>query len=763
MAGMRKGITRRGLLLGTASAAVLAQVPVGVALPRRAAAAPAFIDALIARMSVEEKAGQLTLSGSAQQTDAAAAANPINTVPTAEGQLAAARAGRVGGIFNGSNVLWHQQLQQAAKQSRLQIPLLFAADVIHGFTTVFPVPLAEAASFEPALAQRTARAAALEASAVGIDWTFAPMVDIARDARWGRGVEGSGEDVLLGRRFAQARVRGFQGEGLDHADALAACPKHFAAYGAAEAGLDYNTVDISERSLREVYFPPFQAAFDAGAVTTMVAFNEIAGIPATANRWLLGEVLRGEWDYRGLVVSDYTGDLELIGHGFASDAREATRLAFLAGVDISMQSGLYLQHLPALVAAGEVTMAQLDASVRRVLQFKAELGLFDNPFLRIVPARAQARQRRPDSLALAREAARKSIVLLKNDGELLPLKTQGQRIALIGPMARNWTDSAGPWTLFGGDDSGNDLATAVRARLDNPDGLQVVEGCDFEHGLPGGVQAAVTAAASADVAVLAIGEPMRYSGEAQSRSEIVIPAVQQALLAAVAATGTPVVVVLSNGRALVIDGPVLKAPAILVGWFLGSASGTALADILFGAHGPSGRLPVSFPHTAGQVPYSYAHKPSGRADPRPDALQPFKTRYRTAPNAALFPFGHGLTYGRIEYGELRLSDARMAAAGSLRISARIHNRGTRDAEEVAQLYIRDRSASITRPVRELKDFRKLAVPAGGSAVVEFVLRREDLLFIGQALKPTVEPGVFDLWVAPSAEAEGVSASFELMG
>lgn len=354
-------------------------------------------------------------------------------------------------------------------------------------------------------------------------------------------------------------------------------------------------------------------------------------------------------------------------------------------------------------------------------------------------------------------------MLLKNDGELLPLKTQGQRIALIGPMARNWTDSAGPWSLFGGDDSGNDLATALRARLRDPGGLQVVQGCDFEHGLPGGVQAAVTAAASADVAVLAIGEPMRYSGEAQSRSEIVIPSGRQALLAAVAATGTPVVVVLSNGRALVIDGPVLKAPATLVGWFLGSASGAALADILFGAHGPSGRLPVSFPHTAGQLPYSYAHKPSGRADPRPDALQPFKTRYRTAPHAALFPFGHGLTYGRIEYGELRLSDARLAATGSLRISARIHNRGTRDAEEVAQLYIRDRSASVTRPVRELKDFRKLAVPAGGSVAVEFVLRREDLLFIGQALKPTVEPGVFDLWVAPSSEAEGVSASFELMG
>lgn len=756
--------TRRGLLLGAGSFALLSQVPLGFALPRGAAAkTPAFIDALIARMTVEEKAGQLTLSGSAQQTDAAAAANPVNVRPTAEGQLAAARAGRLTGIFNGSNVRWHQQLQQAALQSRLQIPLLFAADVIHGFTTVFPVPLAEAASFEPELAQRTARAAALEASAVGIDWTFAPMVDIARDARWGRGVEGSGEDVLLGRRFAQARVRGFQGEGIGHADALAACPKHFAAYGAAEAGLDYNTVDISERTLREVYFPPFQAAFDAGAVTTMAAFNEIAGIPATANTWLLSEVLRGEWNYRGLVVSDYTGDQELIAHGVASDARDAARLAFLAGVDISMQSGLYLQHLPGLVADGAVTMAQLDASVRRVLQFKAELGLFDDPFLRIVPDRAQARQRRPETLALAREAARKAVVLLKNDGELLPLKRRGQRIALIGPMAANWVDSAGPWTLFGGDDSGNDLATALRAQLADPHALQVVEGCGFEHSLPGGVQAAVAAAVSADVAVLAIGEPLRYSGEAQSRTEIVIPPAQQSLLAAVAATGTPVVVVLSNGRALVLDGAVLEAPAILVSWFLGSASGAALADILFGAHGPSGRLPVSFPHEAGQVPYSYAHKPSGRPDPRPDALQPYKTHYRTAPNAALFPFGHGLTYGRIEYGELALSDARLAAGGTLRISARIHNRGTRDAEEVVQLYVRDRSASVTRPVRELKDFRKVAVAAGASVGVEFALRREDLLFIGQALKPTVEPGVFDMWVAPSAEAAGVSASFELLG
>ncbi|KAB7775310.1 glycoside hydrolase family 3 N-terminal domain-containing protein [Xanthomonas sp. LMG 12460] len=755
--------TRRGLLLGAGSFALLSHVPMGLALPRAPAKTPAFIDALIARMTPEEKAGQLTLFGSAQQTDAAAAANPVNVRPTAEGQLAAARAGRLTGIFNGSNVRWHQQLQQAALESRLKIPMLFAADVIHGFTTVFPVPLGEAASFEPELAQRTARAAAQEASAVGIDWTFAPMVDIARDARWGRGVEGSGEDVLLGRRFAEARVRGFQGEGIDHADALAACAKHFAAYGAAEAGLDYNTVDISERTLREVYFPPFQAAFGAGAVTTMASFNELSGVPATANTWLLSQVLRGEWNYSGLVVSDYTGDLELVAHGYARDARDAARLAFLAGVDISMQSGLYLQHLPGLVADGAVPMARLDDAVRRVLRFKAALGLFDDPFLRIVPERAQARQRRPETLALAHEAARKSVVLLKNEGELLPLKRQGQRIALIGPMASNWVESAGPWTLFGGDDSGNDLATALRAQLADPAALQVVEGCAFEHALPGGVQAAVAAATAADVAILAIGEPLRYSGEAQSRTDISIPGAQQSLLAAVAATGTPVVVVLSNGRALVLDGAVLDAPAILVSWFLGSASGPALADILFGVHGPSGRLPVSFPHESGQSPYYYAHKPTGRPDPRPNALTPFTTHYRTISNTALFPFGHGLTYGRIEYGELTLSTSRLAAGGTLKIAARIHNRGHRDAEEVVQLYVRDRSASITRPVRELKDFRKVAVPAGGSASVDFVLRREDLLFVGQALKPTVEPGQFDLWVAPSAQAPGLTASFELLG
>lgn len=714
-------------------------------------------------MTVEEKAGQLSLFSSAQQDGKAIVANPLTRTADGSAQLAAARAGRLTGVFNGSNVRWHQQLQQAALQSRLRIPLLFAADVIHGYTTVFPVPLAEAASFEPTLAQRTARAAAMEASAVGLDWTFAPMVDIARDARWGRGVEGAGEDVLLARLFAQARVRGFQGDaGLAHPEAMAACPKHFAAYGAAEGGLDYNRVDVSERTLREVYFPPFQAAFAAGAVTTMAAFNELSGIPATANAWLLDTILRREWGYPGLVVSDFQADQELIAHGVAATGRDAARLAFLAGVDISMESGLYLQHLPALVAAGDVPMARLDASVRRVLAFKAALGLFDDPFRRIRPARAQSSQRNTDTLALAREAACKSVVLLKNDGELLPLRRSGQRIALIGPMARDWINHAGPWSLFDEEDKRNTLATALANALQDPQALQVVDGCDFEQVLPGGVQAAVAAARCADVALLAIGEPLGYSGEAQSRSEICIPEAQQQLLAAVVATGTPVAVLLSTGRALALEEPVLECAAILVTWFLGSAAGVALADILLGAQAPSGRLPVSFPHAVGQVPYTYVHPPTGRPNPRPDELEPYTTHYRTAPNTALFPFGHGLTYGRIDYAELSLSDTRLPANGSVRISARIYNRGTRDADEVVQLYVRDRSASVTRPVRELKDFRKLAVPAGGSALVEFVLRRADLLFIGQALQPTVEPGVFDVWVAPSAEAAGLTASFELM-
>jgi beta-glucosidase len=754
-------LSRRRFLAASGSLALLARTPLGWALGPSNVATPAFVDELIGRMTVEEKAGQLTLLGTALFGDSAGAAINPQVEASIDGQLAAARAGQLTGIFNGGQVEWHQRMQRAALESRLKIPMIFAADVIHGFRTVFPVPMAEASSFEPELAERTARAAAVEATAAGLDWTFAPMVDIARDARWGRGVEGAGEDVLVGKRFAAARVRGFQGKSLSDRDAMLACAKHFAAYGAGEAGLDYNTVDVSERTLREVYLPPFKAAFDAGGLSTMAAFNELSGIPATGNAWLMSDVLRGEWNFRGLVVSDYTGDMEMIAHGYAADEKEAVRLAFLAGVDMSMQSGLYMKHLPALVVEGAVPVAKLDESVRRVLTIKAALGLFDDPFRRIAPAPKERQARRemvPAFRELARESARKSIVLLKNEGDLLPLK-KSQKIALIGPFASGPHDLVGPWTIFGKEEQAVDFATGLRNA-----GAQVtvVEGSDIEKPLAGGIDAAVAAAQAADVVVLAIGEPTRFSGEAQSRTDLVVPEPQQALAEAVAKTGKPLVVVLKNGRALDLEGAVLNAPAIVVSWFLGTETGNALADVLFGAYGPSGRLPVSFPQSSGQSPYYYNHKPTGRPNP-PGKQEEYKARFREMYNVSRFPFGHGLTYGRIEYGDLDLGGGKLGASGELAVSARIRNSGARAAEEVVQLYIRDRAASITRPVRELKDFRKIALKPGESKTVRFALRREDLLFIGRDNKPTVEPGTFDVWIAPSAEAEGVSGTFELTG
>nr|WP_183935418.1 glycoside hydrolase family 3 N-terminal domain-containing protein [Sphingomonas sp. BK481] len=761
----QRTISRRAMIMGAGAVTAWAASPARALLQQTAQprALPASVEAVLARMTVVEKAGQLTLMAAAWAGGAATALNPAGGSSSFNEQLAQVRAGRLGGVFNGNGAVMAQRMQTAAmRQSRLKIPLLFAADVIHGLRTVFPVPLAEAASFDPDLARRTARAAGAEAAASGIDWTFAPMVDVARDARWGRGVEGAGEDVLLGRMMAAARVRGFQGErGLAASDAVAACAKHFAAYGAGEAGLDYNTVDVSERTLREVYFPPFQSAFDAGAATTMAAFNEISGVPATANAWLLTQILRREWGFGGLVVSDYTGDEELIAHGFATDAREATKLAFMAGVDMSMQSGFYLAHLPALVAAGEVPMARLDQAVRRVLALKVALGLFDDPFRRIDPRREKTRIRTRETLALARDAGARSIVLLKNDGALLPLPRQGRRIALIGPFAAGQHDLIGPWNVYGTDAEAVDLATGIRAAVADPAQVSVTPGSGIDDPLPGGIAAAVAAARAADVVLLAVGESQRMSGEAQSRASIVIPAAQMALAEAVAATGTPIVVLLRTGRALVLSDAVLKAPAILVTWFLGSQDGPAIADIVFGKTGPSARLPVSFPHATGQEPYHYDHKNTGRPNP-PGPLLEYKARYREFANAALFPFGHGLTYGAIDYQSLDLGAARLSTDGALTVRATIANGGTRAAEEVVQLYIRDLAASVTRPVRELKAFRRVALMPGERQVVSFTLRRDDLLFIGQDLVPTVEPGRFHLWIAPSAQAEGVSGEFDLV-
>jgi len=757
-------ISRRAMMMGASAAAAWAASPARALLAAaEAAPLPAALQSLIAAMTVEEKAGQVTLMAAAWAGAAANALNPGAGSASHRDQLEAVRAGRIGGLFNGAGAAMAREMQQAAVTgSRLKIPLIFAADVIHGFRTVFPMPLAEAGSFDPELAERTARIAAVEATAAGIDWNFAPMVDVARDQRWGRGIEGAGEDVLLGRVMAAARVRGFQGRrGLQAEDAMAACAKHFAAYGAAEGGLDYGTVDVSERTLREVYFPPFQAAFDAEAATVMAAFNELSGIPATANDWLLTDVLRREWGFDGLVVSDYTGDLELIAHGFAADEREAAKLAFLAGVDMSMQSGLYARHLPGLVAAGEVPMARLDQAVGRVLKLKAQLGLFDDPFRRIDPRRERQRVRTPAHLAVARDAARRSIVLLRNEGELLPLPRAGKRIALIGPFVQGQRELIGPWNVYGSDAEAVDLLTGMRALVADPALVTAVDGSGIEAPIPGGIDAAVAAAQAADIVVLALGEGQGMSGEAQSRTEIGIPAPQMALAEAVAATGKPLVVLLRHGRALALEGVVRDAPAILATWFLGSMSGPATADVLFGIEGPSARLPVSFPYASGQQPYHYAHKPTGRPNP-PGPRQDYKAHYREAPNAALFPFGHGLTYGRISYAELDLGSGTLAPGATLSVSALIRNEGRHPAVEVVQLYVRDLAASITRPVRELKAFQRVALAPGASQRVRFTLRREDLLFIGRALTPTVEPGSFRLWIAPSAQADGVSGTFALL-
>lgn len=756
-------LTRRAWMTGAGAVTAWAASPARALLQSAAATGPsARVRDLIARMTVEEKAGQVTLMAAAWAGGAATTLNPPAGNASFDDQLSETRAGRLGGVFNGNGAAMARRMQTiAVRESRLKVPLIFAADVIHGYRTVFPMPLAEAGSFDPELATRTARAAAVEATAAGIDWNFAPMVDIARDQRWGRGIEGAGEDVLLGRLMAAARVRGFQGtKGLAADDAMAACAKHFAAYGAAEAGMDYNSVDLSERTLREIYFPPFQAAFDAGAATTMASFNELSGVPATANKWLLTDLLRGEWDWRGLVVSDYTGDLELIAHGFAADEREAAKLAFIAGVDMSMQSAFYIRHLPDLVAKGEVPMARLDEAVGRVLALKEALGLFDDPFRRIDPRREKTRIRTRAHLALAREAAAKSIVLLKNDGDLLPLPRAGKRIALIGPFAQGKRELIGPWNVYGTDAEATDLLTGVRAAVADPTLVTAVDGSGIEEALPGGIDAAVAAANAADIVVLAIGEGQGMSGEAQSRADITVPAPQMALAEAVAATGKPIVVALRHGRALALSGAVADAPAILATWFLGSESGPATADILFGVQSPSARLPVSFPFATGQQPYHYAHKNTGRPN-LGDKPEPYRARYRETLNRARFPFGHGLTYGRIGYAGLEGGGGALAPGGSIELAATITNSGTRAAEEVVQLYVQDITASITRPVRELKAFRKVRLAPGASQRVAFTLRRDDLTFIGIDLKPTVEPGRFRVWIAPSAEAEGVTGEFTL--
>jgi beta-glucosidase len=738
-------LNRRQVLTGGATIA-------GLSLGGPAIAQSDRVETLIAKMTPAEKAGQLSCF-SDQIRPIGAPFNPGLANGGATEQLARIRTGAIGMLFNGVGHAGAKAAQDAAMTTRLKIPLIFAGDVIHGLRTAYPLPIAEACAFDPDLAMCTARAAALESTALGIHWTFAPMVDVARDQRWGRVAEGSGEDPYLGIALAKARVKGFQGDDLRDPTRVAACAKHFAAYGAVSGGQDYNFTEISPATLNEVHLAPFKACVDAGVATLMSAFNDIDGVPSSGNHWLMTDLLRGEWRFRGMVVGDYTADEELIAHGYAADGRDAAKKAFMAGMDMAMQSNLFNLWLPDLVAKGEVPMARLDEAVRRVLQLKEAIGLFANPYRSVSRSAELTSVSTPAMLKLSREAGARSIVLLKNEGDLLPLKTNPGRIALIGPFGEDRTNVVGTWAFMADEKLNVSIAQGLRAR-----GLSVtaVAGSGIEAPLPGGIDAAVAAAQAADVVLLAIGESQLMSGEAQSRTDIVVPEAQMALAEAVAATGKPVVVLLRHGRALALHGAVKDAPAILATWFLGSQSGHAIADILFGDVNPSARLSASFPNESGQQPYFYNHKNSGR--PAPDTgSQEYKSRYRETKNKALYPFGHGLSYTSFQVSAVTVP-ARMT--DRLEVSATVTNTGARGGDTVVQLYIHDRVASRTRPVRELKGFARVSLKAGEAKTVRFTLVREDLRFWGDG-DWVVEPGMFDLWVATSS-VDGEKQAFELL-
>ncbi len=709
------------------------------------------IESLIAKMSPQEKAGQLSCF-SDQIRPIGVPFNPGLASGGASEQLARIKTGAIGMLFNGVGYAGAKAAQHAAMQTRLKIPLIFAGDVIHGLRTAYPLPIAEACAFDPDLAMRTARAAALESTALGIHWTFAPMVDVARDQRWGRVAEGSGEDPYLGTALGVARVRGFQGDDLKDATRVAACAKHFAAYGAVSGGMEYNFTEISPSTLHEVHLAPFKAAVDAGVATLMSAFNDIDGVPASGNRWLMTDLLRGQWKFGGMVVGDYTADEELIAHGYAKDGRDAAKKAFMAGMDMAMQSDLFNKWLPDLVEKGEVPIARLDEGVRRVLHLKEQVGLFANPYRSISRQAERTSVSTPAMLKLSREAGARSIVLLKNEGNVLPL-AKTAKIALVGPFAEDIENVVGTWAFMADQKLNVSIAAGLRNRKAN---VTVAKGSEVEAAIPGGIDAAVAAARAADVVLLAIGETQLMSGEAQARVEITVPAAQMALAEAVAATGKPVVVLLRHGRALALEGAVKDAPAILATWFLGSESGNAIADVLFGDVNPSAKLSASFPVYSGQEPYFYNHKTTGR--PQPDGpLSEYKARYRETRNEALYPFGHGLSYTSFTVSNV-VVPAQMT--DRIEVTATVTNTGARAGDEVVQLYIHDVVASHTRPIRELKGFQRVALAPGQSKQVRFTLARDDLRFWMDGTW-VVEPGTFHLWVATSA-VNGERREFELV-
>jgi beta-glucosidase len=702
------------------------------------------INALLARMTLEEKLGQL------QQLDGEANGNYRPE------HLDLVRKGLLGSTLNVRGAQRTNELQRiAVTESRLKIPLIFGFDVIHGYRTIFPVPLGETSSWDPRAAERAASIAAAEARATGVHWTFAPMLDIARDARWGRIVEGAGEDTYLGAAMARARVQGFQGRDYSAPDRVVACAKHWVGYGAAEAGRDYNTTDISEGRLREVYFPPFKAAVDAGVATFMSAFNDLDGVPSSANPFTLTKVLRGEWKFDGFVVSDYTSVEELIKHGLAADGKDAAREALNAGVDMEMVSRLYNKHGTQLLKDGALTQATLDEAVRRILRIKFRLGLFDKPYTD--ESRERAVLLSPEHVAAAREIAARSLVLLKNEKETLPLKKNIRSIALIGPLADSQQDIIGSWNGDGRKEDAVTVLAGLKAKAAQGTKITYAKGCEINGDSTEGFAEAVQLARDADVAILAVGESADMSGEASSRASLDLPGRQLDLVKAVQATGKPLVIVLMNGRPLTINWLAENTSAILETWFAGTEGGNAIADVLFGDVNPGGKLPVTFPRAVGQEPLYYNQMNTGRP---PDPNNKYSSKYLDVPWTPLYPFGYGLSYTRFKLSNLQLSARQIPTDGSLTARVELENTGVRAGDEVVQLYIRDVASSVTRPIKELKGFERVTLRAGEKRQVSFILTREQLGFYNREMKFVVEPGTFNVMVGTSS-AEALEASFEV--
>ncbi len=680
------------------------------------------VDDLLSRMSLQEKVGQMC------QYNAGGA--------NAE-QLAA--QGLVGSFLNVTTPEGIDKLQKAAvTRSRLGIPILFGLDVIHGFSTIFPIPLAEASTWDPDMVKACASIAAKEAFSQGIRWTFSPMVDITRDPRWGRIAEGAGEDPFLGMAMAKAQVEGFQGPRLTPESYLVACAKHFAAYGAAEGGRDYNTAEVSERTLREVYLPPFKAAVDAGVGTLMSAFDDLDGVPATANPFTLRDILKGEWGFDGFVVSDWDAVGELINHGIACDSSQATMKAVTAGVDMDMV-GPFHNHLAKLVEEGKVPVKLVDDAVRRILTIKFELGLFEHLYTLIENSKASLML--PEYRKAAREEARESIVLLKNDESLLPLSKETKSVAVIGPLADSKVDMLGPWHCQGKPEPVVTLLNGIKAKVSSSTKISYAEGCGINDTSTDGFAEALKVAGNADVVILALGERGDMSGEAESRSSLDLPGVQQQLARAVAALGKPVVEVLMNGRPLSIQWSADHVPAILETWFLGTEAGNAIADVLFGDYNPSGKLPVTFPRTVGQVPIYYNHMNTGR----PPSTEHFTSKYIDLPWSPLFPFGYGLSYTKFEFSDFNVV-ADPGVKDQYLVTVDVTNAGKRSGAEIAQLYIRQRCTSVTRPVEQLAGFKKVQLPAGETKTISFILTPYDISFINANMQRVVEAGDLEVMV-----------------